>query len=108
LIAASATDLWGFALYGAQTPARLFAVLKHMHVCNTNAAARTLTLYWGTTSTGTVAGTEIVNTITIAGYSSWDWYGLVTTDDSVARFIVGVASDTGLNFSADIEYGAAE
>ena len=69
--------------------ALIFDILRHIHIANKTSGAVTFSLYLGATGAN-AAGTELFNTVSIAAYSTFDWYGalkMVSTD-----FLVGGAS----------------
>lgn len=70
--------------------ANTYALVRHIHIANTNAASRTIELWLGLTG-ATTAGTELIKLKTIAANDEYNLYfpsGLKMTN---ADFLVGRA-----------------
>ncbi len=82
-IASSATDIF--------TPAAstIYTVIRHIHIANKDASARTFSLYLGATG-GSAAGTELFKDVSVGAGSYFDWYGTLRTGST--DFLTGIAS----------------
>jgi hypothetical protein len=70
--------------------ALLFDIIRHIHVANDTNAPATFTLCVCGTGVCT-AGTEIVNTYSVAAYALWDWYGaLKLLGNTSGNYLTGV------------------
>jgi hypothetical protein len=81
-VASSATDVYVPA-------ANKYGVVRHIHLCNKDSSARTVSLYVGATG-GSAGGTELFKDKSIAVgdvYDYWCFLRLSTTD-----FLSGIAS----------------
>ena len=70
------------------TNANVFSVIRHIHIANKDASARTFRLYLGATGAN-AAGTELWFDYSIAANSEFNWYGLLRMDST--DFLVGGA-----------------
>jgi hypothetical protein len=62
-------------------------IVRHIHVTNDTASPATFSLFIGATG-GSAAGTEVVNTQTVAANSTWDWYGMMVLISTT--FLTGI------------------
>ncbi len=69
--------------------ALIYAILRHIHLFNTDTVARTFSLYIGATG-GSAGGTEVFKTMSIAANSPYDFYPL--TKLTSTQFLSGLAS----------------
>ena len=81
-IAASATDIF------APAASTIYSIIRHIHVANKSAAAATFSLYLGVTG-GSAAGTELFGTVTVAAYSTFDYYCYMKTLST--EYLSGIA-----------------
>lgn len=87
------------------TPSASYILLTHVHVVNKTGSSATFSLWIGATGAN-AAGTEWFSAQTVAGNTTYDWYGRVRLD--AADFLVGGASAaTTLTFEAEGEVGLA-
>lgn len=97
-IADSATNIY------SPPNSAVYTVLKHIHICNVTAAAKTFSLYIGATGAST-GGTEIFKDYSVPANSTLDFYCNIKMTS--ADFLVGVASAaSGLTIHVSGEYVA--
>ena len=84
----------------AATP---IAIMRHIHITNSNASAITFRLQVGATGAA-AAGTEIFFDQSVAAKSTLDWYGAVRFIGGTT-FLTGAASTTLVNIMAWGELG---
>ena len=82
-LAASAANIYN-------PSANTYALIRHIHVANTNAAARTLSLYVGLTA-GSANGTELIEGYSIAGTETFDLYFPAGLKLVAADFLTGLS-----------------
>lgn len=93
---------------GVNPSANTYHLVRHIHIANTNASARTVTLYKGATG-GSAGGTEIVKGKSIAGNDVLDIYYPAGDKYTTADFLSGLSSadSTSLVIQVDGEKYAA-
>lgn len=83
-----------------------YLLLRHIRIVNKTASAATFSLWKGATGAN-AAGSEIIGTgLSVAGNSSYDWYGMMRVDS--ADFIVGGSNTaTALTIQFEGEIGVS-
>lgn len=81
--------------------ANTYRLVRHIHLANTNAASRTITLYMGLTG-GSAGGTEIVKGKTIAANDLLDIYFPSGLKFTTADFLTGVSSVDGTSITIEV------
>lgn len=78
--------------------ALLYDVVKHIHITNKTASARTFTIYKGATGAN-AAGTELFLGVSIPANSSFDYYPANMVLKSTDFLVGGADADTALVFT---------
>ncbi len=86
------------------TQTQPYLIIRHIRIVNKTGSAATFSLYLGASSTN-AAGTEVIGTaLSVAGASSYDWYGSLRLD--AADFLVGGSGTaTALTIEGEGEIG---
>ena len=84
-IASSATDIYNCG-------ANKYAIVKHIHIANTDSSARTFSLYIGATG-GSSGGTELEKSFSVAANSDYDRY-FTGLKMAATDFLSGIASSS--------------
>ena len=72
----------------------IYAIIRHIRIVNTTAAAVAYGLYICATGLGT-AGKEFMGSTTpVPAYGYVDWYGMLRLDNGATEFLTGVAGST--------------
>lgn len=80
-----------------------YIVIKHLRIVNTTNSATYFSLWLGASGTN-AAGTEVIgSSVTVGGYSYFDYYGVLRLD--AGDFLVGGGGATGLTLEAEGEIG---
>lgn len=85
-LTASAADV-----AGVNPAANTYRLIRHIHVANKNASARTVTLYKGATG-GSASGTELAAAETVAANSHVDYYWPSGDKYTTTDFLSGLSS----------------
>lgn len=101
IINTSITSLAGPVGYTQTQP---YVIVRHIRLVSKTTSATTVALFIGATGAN-AAGTEFLgSTLSIAGNTAYDWYGLLRLD--AADFLVGFASaNLSIVFEAEGEIG---
>jgi hypothetical protein len=75
--------------------ATIYALVRHIHLVNTDASARTVDLFVGATG-GSAAGTEILEDYSIAANDVYDLYFPAGLKLTSADYLTGLASVTNV------------
>lgn len=82
-------------------PANTYALVRHIHVANTNAASRSVSLWRGATG-AEGAGTAITEGEVITGNTTKDYYFPAGLKFTTTDFLVGLSTVDGTSLEATV------
>lgn len=101
IINTSITSLSGPVGYTQTQP---YVIIRHIRLVSKTTAATTVSLFIGATGANAAGSEFLGSSLSLAGNTAYDWYGMVRLD--AADFLVGSASAaTSVTFEAEGEIG---